>query len=574
MRSSGPRPLSGPTFGPGRWPGSRPVFMSVFLLSWLSILLFAGVWVTGATAAEDTYFILPRDSMHVGSVTIHRQNIFPADDDYARSVYGRLANRLHAVTREGVIERGLGLAPGDTVSAADLGSALRRLRSYPFLHDDVDLQLEFAGDTLNLDLTTRDVWTTRPAFQFRKTGTLLTWLVSLEESNLFGLGKGLGGFVGEGEIRSVWGGWYLDRQFLGTHAHLRAVMSRGEDTRALEIAFGRSFDRAATRWGLDLDVRDYAGPFVDRRGGLDGPEWTLERWLVSVAGGPRVSGTNRTALRIKPALYFVRERYTPPDSSDLGRSDLPPAACLGPAMADRDIRAFGVEFDYVHERYSERININSIGRREDFNLGTEMRLRIGYSPRGWGPDEGSWFLMAQGMQGKAMGSRTFLLSRFQGMGQIVDQAFQDARVWTSTAVYRNLSARHTLATRLRADFSHRLYPQHVFGMGAESALRGFEAYRFSGEQILQLNVEDRWILIDNMLGLLSVGAVAFLDGGLPWSEGRRREAEPRVAAGVGLRLLGSRTRGLFVTRVDLAYPIVGKEDGDGWVLSIAAGQAF
>ena len=94
------------------------------------------------------------------------------------------------MTQERVVARGLGFTTGDTVATEDLGAALRRLRSYPFLHDDVDFALRFEGDTLRLDVTTRDVWTTRPAFQFRKTGGLLTWMASLEESNLFGPRKG------------------------------------------------------------------------------------------------------------------------------------------------------------------------------------------------------------------------------------------------------------------------------------------------------------------------------------------------------------------------------------------------
>ena len=80
-------------------------------------------------------------------------------------------------------------------------------------------------------------------------------------------------------------------------------------------------------------------------------------------------------------------------------------------------------------------------------------------------------------------------------------------------------------------------------MGAESALRGFEAYRFADEQVIQLNLEDRWILLDNLMGLVSVGLVGFLDGGVAWAEGEHRAAKPRIGAGAGLRILGSRTRG-------------------------------
>ena len=370
------------------------------------------------------------------------------------------------------------------------------------------------------------------------------------------------------------GGWYHDRQLLGTRAYLRLVLSRGEDTRDHSLSLGRPFDRPRTPWGFEVTARDYDGPFVDHRGGLDGPEWHLERSMLSVAWGPRVAATNRTALRIKPAIYFVRERYAVPDSSEVPCSDRPPGQCLGRPLQDEDVRAFGLEFDYIHERYSEWRNINSMGRQEDFNLGTRLRLRVGYSPRRWSERDDAWFLVAEGTQGKALGNATFALSVFETRGQLVDGELRDAWWKSSTGLYHNLNRRHTLATRLRMDLSRGLYPQHIFTMGADSGLRGFEAHRFYGEQVLLWNLEDRWILREDLLGLISIGAVGFVDGGLVWSEGTRRDAKPRVGAGVGLRLLGSRTRGLFVTRVDLGYPVVGEEDEDGWVLTIAGGQAF
>jgi len=549
----------------------------------LLALIGLAAWSGGRALADEAapgsedpeeYFWLPRERMVLRSLTIERDNIFPPDDPYADSFYGRLANSLHIVTRKHVVGRGVRMAPGDTVTAERLGSAMRRLRTYYFIHDDVRFDLAFSSDSLDLGVTTRDVWTTRPTFEFRKTGDLLTWSVGLEEGNLMGWGKGVGVFLGEGESRPFWGLWYLDRQFLSTQAYFRAVVSRGEDTELTELSLGRPFERALTQWGFELRSTDYEGPFIDRRGGLDGPEWTIDQWKVSASFGPRVAGRKRTALRIKPAAYMLHERFSPPDSSENSGSAGFPGDCVLTGLPDRDIRGVGLELDYVHERFTERTDINSMRRREDFNLGSAFRLLLAHSFKNWGATEDGWVIRIEGLQGKPLGPKSFLLSSFKGTTEVRGGRAEDARLRSSTAFYSRLSSYQTVAVRLRADFSKRLAPQRIFTMGAENALRGFEAYSFWGERLLQLNLEDRWIVWDNLLGLLSIGAVAFLDTGIAWNEGASRDSTVRASAGGGLRLLGSRTSGAFVTRIDLGFPVIGRRSGDGWILSIAAGQAF
>jgi len=73
---------------------------------------------------------------------------------------------------------------------------------------------------------------------------------------------------------------------------------------------------------------------------------------------------------------------------------------------------------------------------------------------------------------------------------------------------------------------------------------------------------------------VTVGGALFLDAGTTWMNGEATRARPRVAGGVGLRLQASRASGGPLTRFDLGHPLVGGEEGDGWILSFSAGQAF
>jgi len=444
------------------------------------------------------------------------------------------------------------------------------MRAYCSLHNSIDVSLDLCaeGDSFDLAIGTQDVWTTRPTLEFRKDGRLLTWSVGLSESNLLGLGKGVGLTLGESELRSYLSCWYRDPQFIGRGILLTVAIQAGDEIEAQALGLIRPLDRAVTPWGIQLEAKNYSGLFLDRRGGLDGPEWESDRWLVSMATGPRLVGTKKTALWLKPAVYLTSERYEPPADSSAGQaSDLP-------ALQRREIRAVGVEFDLLHERYSQRSGINTFFRCEDFNLGTELRLRVGYSPRSFGASEDGFFFLLQGLQGLPMGSRQFLLGSVWGMGQFIDERFEDVRFRSALWYYNNLTRRQTLATRLRCDLGVRLAPQAVFSMGARSGLRGFETFRFWGERVIVLNIEDRVALMENLMGLLTIGVVCFVDGGLAWEAGHHGEARPRIGTGIGLRLLGSRGRGALVTRVDIGFPVIGADGDSGPVLSIGAGQMF
>lgn len=536
---------------------------------WLPGLLLLWVGISAASdpeqVGEAAYVDLPCDWVYVRSLTIKRENVFGVQERYAETFYGRLANCLHVTTREGVIRRGLRFAPGDRVCRNDFEAAIRRLRAYQFLHGNIDIDLHVEGDSADVTVKTRDTWTTRPALAFSKEGSLLTWSVSLEEQNLFGLGKGLGGKLAHEEPHDYWGIWYRDPQLAGSDIFLRISTFEGEDLRSRKIDLLRGYSQTTTPWGLNLQGRWHNSLYIDRRGGLEGPEWEWQHRLLLVTGGPRVAGSGPWALRLKPALSIMSDRFAP----RAGEALYP-----GTGLAAREIRSLGLEVDYVYERFSQRSGIDRFDRREDFNLGTDLQAQVGYSAESMGADADGLYLSVVGSQGLSLGPRRFAQAHFVCTGQIIDACAENLRITSALRYYDNLTARHTIATRLGFSYGVNLYPQSIFTMGASSGLRGFEAYRFWGERRMIYNLEDRITVLRDLLGLLTVGVTLFADGGLTWEAGEPERARPRAGAGIGLRLLGTRTRGALVSRIDLGFPVLGGDEEDGAVLSISAGQVF
>jgi Omp85 superfamily domain len=523
-----------------------------------------------AEIGEIAYVELPGDYAIVRSISVTCQRIFPATDAYADTFYGRMVNTLHITTNPAVIRRGLGFREGDQVSREDLAAAVRKLRSYYFLHSDIEFSVNPVADSIDVVVQTRDIWTTRPLFEFRKSGRLLTWSAGLEEYNLFGGGKGLGFSVGHNETQPYYGGWYRDPQLFGQDLLLRLAAYSGDDLKLQNFDLVKPFNRAGVPWGVKLDLMGYKGSRTDYRGGLDGPEWHIDSWEVDAAFGPRIYFSGKSAWWLKPAVYLVHEQYTPPPS---GSSDASLAENYSP-LVDRDVRAIGLELHYMHERYSQRAGINSFYRREDFNLGSDFRLRAGYSSREYGGASDATFFRFRLVQGFPMGTHQFMMASAWGEALYGSGRFSDVRTRSNLWYYRNLSHRNTMAIHLLGHFGTEIIPQRMFTMGVETGLRGFEAFSFSGERVIVMNLENRYLLIDNLAGLVSVGLAGFVDGGLAWRAGTHEAARPRIAAGIGLRLLGSRTRGALVTRIDLGFPLTGHDHDSGPVLSIAAGQAF
>ena len=543
-------------------------------LLWLAL----GVSLAGAGDAGDpgrpevgerASLVIPQECAVVRRLAIRRSNVFDADESHTRRFYGRWANRLHAVTREPVIRRGLRFAPGDSVCRDDLEAAVRRLRAYRFLRGNIDVTVDPApGDSVDVTLHTRDAWTTRPTFQFRKDGRVTTWSIGLSESNLLGLGKGAGVEVGRGEVHGFYGGWLRDPQFTRFEMLFQAGLYDGDDLWLRSLLVERPYERARTPWGLRLEDSAYRGIVVDHRGGVDGPEWHTDQWLVNAGGGVRLWSRGETALRAGPAVHLLRERYRPPVE------DAETPALPGGQLADRDIRMIGAELDLARSRYSDRAGINAFYRSEDFDLGATFRLRGGYSAQTWGAARDGWWFGGRGTQGLSLGPRRFLLGTISGEGQWAGGRAEDVRIQTALNGYANLDRRQTLAAAVRYGHGTRMAPQAVYTLGAITGLRGFESYRYWGERSLLVNLEDRIAIADDLLGLLTAGLTVFSDWGWVWPAGSHQEARPRGVVGLGLRLLGSRTAGTLVTRIDIGFPVAGAPPGAGPVISIGTGQVF
>jgi hypothetical protein len=526
--------------------------------------------------AEADSLLPPGPALIVRSIQLQRENVFRPDEPETGRFYARLANALHRVTAARVIRRGLYFAEGDTLRGPELEASLRRLRAYPFLRPNASAEASVAADSIDVRIRTQDDWSTLPEITYGRQGRLLNWTAGLHEENLGGLGKDLLVMIGQTDGEAFWSGGYGDYQLLGSPVTLLGTVTHGPDIDAADGWLERPLDRAAVPWALRGEAHRFLGRVVDHRGGLHGPEYCDNLRRFSLAAGPRVGGGDSWGFWLAPALHLTEARYVPAADRDGWRGGGAGLGEGGPAerLRERNVRALGLAAGILQERYTVWSCVETLRSWEDVNLGAYLWMMAGASTRRLGAARDALYWSLEGRRGLALGPDRYALLALSGSGLVARGRVSDGRLGAALRCYQRLTARQSLALRISGNATRDLAPQDLPTMGAESGLRGFDAYRFWGERIAQANLEDRVLLVVNAMGLVSVGVVGFVDGGVAWQGDGRRAGRTRVCAGGGLRVQGTRTGGNLVTRIDVGRPIAGGEPGDGWVVSIGTGQAF
>ena len=89
------------------------------------------------------------------------------------------------------------------------------------------------------------------------------------------------------------------------------------------------------------------------------------------------------------------------------------------------------------------------------------------------------------------------------------------------------------------------------------------------------HLEDRVTIAEDLFHLISVGAVAFFDGGEIWGRGRSLEASNFLASvGVGLRIAGTRGTLQIPVRLDFGIPLIHHVGVNAVDIGTGSGNAF
>jgi hypothetical protein len=501
----------------------------------------------------------------IGTIEIRASDVFdperPGED---RAVF-RAANKVHPVTRDGVIRHLLTFREGDRYSRRVLDESERALRKSGFLYDASIVPSSLHDGVVDVVVSTRDVWTLKFGLGFGRAGGVNRAHFGLEDGNFLGTGKNVAvkRVNGVDRTETIWR--YRDPSVFGSRVRMDASYSNNSDGQAERLSVERPFYALDARWAAGGGAETFARTDSLYAAGEAVAYFGHTQRRGGIYGGFGSAAGDNVAHRWTFGFDYLDDRFVPDPLS-------PPAVPL----EDRTLAFPWVGFDRVLDGYVKTRDLDKIGRTEDLDLGRSYHLRLGWSDPAFGATIRAAILDAGAHRG-------FALGRGQTVGL---DATIGGRFGSSGAenVLGSFAARYdkrydngsVLHAAFRFDRGHELDPETQIVLGGDNGLRGYPLRYAVGSWAWLATIEQRAYWDREWFKLVRVGGAVFLDVGAAGgsSSGVGTDFDTLRDIGVGLRLGQSRSSHASMIHIDLAAPIGAGNGVKGVQLLITTGETF
>jgi hypothetical protein len=489
---------------------------------------------------------LESDKAVIGEILIDNQNIFNLEDPKDNVRVFRWANALHPVTRPRVIRRQLLFKPGDRYSRRLLDESERILRANSYFYDAWIRPVKYHDGKVDVRVTTRDVWTLNPGFNYSRSGGTNSVGIQLEELNAAGTGT---------DVRLLHEKTIDRTQSVVqvSNAHLldgwtAVALNYGDlsDGHLREFSINHPFYALDTRraggvGGIDDAMTDF---LYDRGVIID--EFHDQHNFFQLFGGWSRGLQNGWAQRWTAGVTYDEHRFSP----------LP--TWTGPTLIPEDRRFVypWVEYDLVQDDFARYFNHNQILRTEDFYLGSVASLRVGWASTAYGSSQDALIFQSAAGRGFHDGGTSTLLLRGDFSGRMHDGTLYNGVADASIRYYVEQSSNWLFYTSLVGTKGWRLDLDNQILLGGDNGLRGYPLRYQSGTERALWTIEQRYFTNWFPFRLWRLGGAIFFDAGRTW--GQTPLAQPSLGllkdAGFGLRIGNARSGLGNVIHVDLAFP--------------------
>jgi hypothetical protein len=499
----------------------------------------------------------------IDTIIVVNRNVFDLQAADAPSFIARLANRLHARTRAGVIRSTLLVNPGDRYDSARVAESERALRNLS-VFSRVRIDTTRLDSRLALRVATTDGWSTKPQIGYSSAGGDVTWMVGLVEDNLLGTATSLTAVYNKTPDRRIFDLGHVNPHFLSRRGWLQAKYSNKSDGNRGTWFVGVPFYETAARHALITDGEAASERvLVFRRDpqGRSVVDTVARRALrVGIAAGFAARATTEGYARLWLAGQWRREDFAP-ETPTL----VVPRSVFG---------TVGVGMDVGHVRFQVLERFNSYARREDVDMSQLFHVGVWAAPRAWGYPSGQAGVGPEvSAQLAAPWRRGFAVLRAGANGVFTAGAPDSGRVAGAlTVASQNLRAQ-TLILHVEGAQRRRAKPGGEFDLwGTQNGPRVFGIHEFTGTRMVWLALEDRVLVADDVWGLFGVGVAPFLDYGGAWYA----DEPARLGGDIGLSLRLGPTRAV---RGDVADFAVGYRFGKGfagsrWGIAVRKGVRY
>lgn len=504
----------------------------------------------------------PPPDWRIGRIELEVRNIFDTSQPDQNHRINRLANRFHLKTRDVVVERELLFKPGDPFDPRVLAETERHLRQFSFIRDAIVEPVAVCGRDVVVKVVTTDNWTLTPNFSFGRGGGQNRWALEIEEENFLGLGKNLQIKYRKGIDRTEKILRYLDPNMAGTRQRLKLLYQNNSDGHIGQLRWELPFYSLDSRqsWGVNLFSNRLNNPLY-RNGEIVG-EIGQKRQLAEVWVG-RSPGFVDGATR----------RYAVGFTEDDNRFNATPDFFQQAIPIDRRFAYPWFEYEYLQDRFTEKTNLQHMGRVEDIALGHHLQTRLGWSHVAFGASDSD--LVWQVSYSKGWQPNQNQLWLFDAS---LDGLYGDGRVRNALSSARSQwflfqSRRRSFYVKAQAQIGHTLFPERQNTLGGENGLRGFPVRYLTAPKNALLTLEQRFYFDWYPYHLLQFGAAIFADVGVAWGSDNPEENRTVQDIGLGLRLVPTQAANGKVIHIDFAFP-VNDSTQSGFQLILEARKSF
>ena len=491
---------------------------------------------------------LERQGAVFGTLQIDNKDIFDKNDPKDNHPLFRLADKLHIKTRQSVIRHQLLFRPGEPYSRHALEESARILRSDRYFYDASIVPVRYHDGKVDVLVTTRDVWTLDPGFNFGRSGGTNSTSATLQELNILGTGSA----VAIGHSSTVDGTQstigFANNHAFGTWTAVNLNYAQLSDGGSLRSALINSpFYSLETHQagGLAAQGYDHIDYLYDRGQIID--EFHDHGVFAEAYAGWSAGLQDGWVSRWSTGLTYDERRFDPV-TSWTGTTLLP---------EDRKYVYPWLRWDLLQDRYVKLENHDQIGRTEDFYLGTNITVRLGWADQALGSyRDAALFQLAAGRGALLTDAATVLMTSVF-TGRVEDGTLRNGVLDAAIRYYLVQSRSWLLFTSLHATNGWRLDVENQLLLGGDNGLRGFPLRYQDGTGRALFSVEERYFTDWYPFRLLRVGAAVFADAGRTW--GTAPQAAPSLGmledVGCGLRFGNARSGFGNVVHVDVAVPL-------------------
>jgi hypothetical protein len=503
----------------------------------------------------------------IDTVVIIAYNVFEGSGPNLGFVT-KVGDAVHIRTHTSVIRRTLLLDQGMRYDSARVVESERALRSLNVFRD-VALDTVRIGNKLALRVVTADGWSTKPQFNISFAGGDATWQAGIEEENFIGTATSLTALYTSTPDRDLGSFLYQNPHFLGRRPRLLGLYQTLSDGNRGAWGLSLPFYETAAPWALGTGGEAATQRVLQFRDGL--LDSTFKRYALrfSAGGGLALHATTHAYTRLWFSGSWRREDFTfcPPPNT-------PPDYSCPTVVPRSEFFTLGAGIEIAHSRFAVLQRFNTYGRREDVNLSNSLHAGLWAAPRAWGYPSG-----AAGVGAEASGQVSdawpggFIVLRALGNGVYNGTALDSARAHLSVTVASQNFVLQTVLLHVEGGLLRHPKPGGQFDTWIDqTGPRLFGVHAFTGTRSVWVALEDRFVIADEVFGLVGVGLAPFFDWGGAWYD-----YEPmRTGSDVGIALRLGPTRAV---RGDVQEFAVGWRFGSGFTgnrlaLSIRRGFAF